>query len=194
VTDTSLPPELESYLLGKANSTDPKDRMLALQKELQVWAQAELGIPPGGVSRDQVEEMKGIWRRKIAVAIHRNNAGFFYNIGDALETESYSNFQAIKDCVAHVYLGERLGGSLPRREKIKKRALELCAHMQIVMQRHRPIDDKTESEEKRRLPGQIAKLNKSINWDRIWRELGLKDPRYIEGGRGRTKGSKNVIQ
>ena len=61
------------------------------------------------------------------------------------------------------------------------------------MQRHTGPSKETLADEEKRIPGEITNINASVNWDRIWRELGLKNPIYTQGRRGRPKGSKNIL-
>lgn len=195
--DTSMPPELRAYLDGKADSDDPKERSLSTSRKLWNWAATEYGMMPH-LSVEQMEEIKSSGRQKIARAILHADAGFFREIADALETENHCNLCAIKDCVAHVYLGERLSGKPPSRAQVKKEALELCARQRIVMRRLVPMPKSKEAfktallEEEKRVPAEVANLKQSVNWPRMWRELGLNNPSYIQKSNGRPKGSKNI--
>jgi hypothetical protein len=194
MTDTSIPPELKAYLFGKSDSADPKERLLAVGREFHKWAQTECGrIFHIGLSPQQVEDIKLTGRRKIAMAIIRRQANFFRHLANAIDAEDHSNFLSIKDCVAHVYHDRRLTGEIPYRDEIKKEALELCARLRITMRRNTAPSKEVLAEEDKRLPAEIDNINASLNWDRIWRDLGLKNPRYIKGRRGRPKGSKNNI-
>ena len=175
MSDTSIPPELKAYLFGKSDSADPKERLLTVGKAWRNWALTECGqILHIGLSQDQVEDIKLTGRRKIAMAIILRKANVLRQIANAIESEDHCNLRSIKDCVANIYYDERLRGKLPYRDEIKKKALETCARMRIVMRRTQSPSKDVLAEEEKLLPAEIANINASVNWDRIWLELGFK--------------------